>query len=370
MSPLSLSIHATAGAARTGILSTPHGDVPTPAFMPVGTYGTVKGISPRELREIGCSIVLSNAYHLWVRPGHQLVEQLGGLHCFMGWDGPILTDSGGYQVFSLKEFRTISEEGVRFRSPKDGAYRMLTPEVCIEIQEALGIDLAMAFDECIPWPASYEAVQKSTQRTTRWLKRCMEARTKSNTTALLGIVQGGFYEELRIEHAQEIVSFDLDAYAVGGLSVGEPQEDLLRMVEITTPHLPKNKLRYLMGVGYPIDIVEAVIRGIDIFDCVIPTRNGKVFTTQGYINIKNARYKTDQNPLDPACSCYTCKTFTRAYLRHLFVQNEILAARMLSLHNLFLYQKLMTLIRQAIASRAGALEALRHDVRIWMEPLE
>ena len=358
--------------ARTGELSTTHGTVPTPAFMPVGTYGTVKGVSPKELREINASIVLSNAYHLWVRPGHRRIEKLGGLHKFMGWNGPILTDSGGYQVFSLSEFRKISEEGVRFRSPLDGQYRMLSPEVCVEIQEALGVDMAMAFDECIAWPCSREDTQKSTARTTRWLKRCMAARQKKETTALLGIVQGGFYEDLRIAHAQEIVELNLDAYAVGGLSVGEPQAQLLEMVAISTPHLPADKLRYLMGVGYPIDIIEAVIRGIDIFDCVIPTRNarnGKIFTTRGIINIKNARYKDDQNPLDPSCSCYTCTTFSRAYLRHLFVSNEILGARLLSVHNLFLYQHLMDKIRQTIPKGQEALFALRDEVAGWMNPL-
>ena len=372
MSALSLHITHTAGSARTGALHTPHGVVPTPAFMPVGTYGTVKGVSPKELREVNASIVLSNAYHLWVRPGHRLIERMGGLHQFMGWHGPILTDSGGYQVFSLSEFRKITEEGVRFRSPLDGQYRMLSPEVCIEIQEALGVDMAMAFDECIAWPSSREETQKSTERTTRWLKRCMDARKKPEKTALLGIVQGGFYEDLRIAHAQEIVDLDLDAYAVGGLSVGEPQEKLLAMVAISTPHLPTNKLRYLMGVGYPIDIIEAVIRGIDIFDCVIPTRNarnGKLFTTLGIINIKNARYKEDQNPLDPSCSCYTCTNFSRAYLRHLFVANEILGARLLSIHNLFLYQHLMATIRQAIPKGQDTLFALREEVLGWMKPI-
>lgn len=372
MSALSLTITSSANMARSGVLRTPHGDVPTPAFMPVGTYATVKGISPRELKEVGASIVLSNAYHLWVRPGAELIESLGGLHHFMGWDGPILTDSGGYQVFSLSEFRKITEEGVRFRSPLDGHYRMLSPEVCIGIQESLGVDMAMAFDECIPWPSTREETQKSTERTTRWLKRCIAARRKPETTALLGIVQGGFYEDLRIAHVQELVELDLDAYAVGGLSVGEPQEKLLNMVAVSTPHLPAGKLRYLMGVGYPIDIIEAVIRGIDIFDCVIPTRNarnGKIFTTKGIINIKNARYKDDQNPLDSSCSCYTCSTFTRAYLRHLFVANEILGARMLSLHNLFLYQHLMASIRRVIPQGEEALLKLRNEVLLWMEPL-
>lgn len=363
---------AEAGPARKGELHTPHGVVPTPAFMPVGTYGTVKGISPQELKQINTSIVLSNAYHLWVRPGHQLVKKLGGLHKFMGWDGPILTDSGGFQVFSLKEFTKITEQGVRFRAPLDGQYRTMTPEVCIEIQEALGVDLAMAFDECIEWPADRDRVHASTSRTTRWLKRCDQARACRDKTALLGIVQGGFFVDLRIAHAQEIVELDLDAYAIGGLSVGEPTEQLMHMTEITTPHLPKNKLRYLMGVGYPSDIIAAVMRGVDIFDCVIPTRNarnGRVFTTSGTINIKNARYQDDESPLDPSCSCYTCRTFSRAYLRHLFISNEILAHRMLSLHNLHLYQSLMTRIRTAIDQGWEELCKLQTEVNNWMRPL-
>ena len=257
-----IQYHCTdrAGKARRGVLDTPHGRVETPVFMPVGTYGTVKGVSPREMKEMGCGVVLSNTFHLWVRPGHERIQRLGGLHRFMAWPGPILTDSGGYQVFSLKEMAKVSEEGVVFRTPLDGQYRKMTPEKCVEIQEALGVDFAMAFDECIEWPAERGRVAKSTERTTRWLNRCMAARRNAESTALLGIVQGGFYEDLRVAHAQEIVDLDLDAYAIGGLSVGEPRDQLLEMVEITTPHLPENKLRYLMGVGYPIDIVDAVMR--------------------------------------------------------------------------------------------------------------
>ena len=373
MSPLSITISATAGAARTGTLTTPHGDVPFPAFMPVGTYGTVKAMTPQDLRQIGATIILSNAYHLWVRPGHRQVEALGGLHTFMGWDGPILTDSGGFQVFSLKEFTKITEDGVRFRTPLDGQYRMMTPEVCIEIQESLGVDLAMAFDECIEWPADRERVQRSTERTTRWLKRCMDARSKPDKTALLGIVQGGFYEDVRVAHAQEITELNLDAYAVGGLSVGEPTEQLLAMVAVTTPHLPDSKLRYLMGVGYPSDIIDAVMRGIDIFDCVLPTRNarnGKVFTTLGVLNIKNARFANDTSPLDPSCACYTCQNFQRAYLRHLFVSNEILGSHLLTLHNLHLYQYLMTKIRTSIQEGLESISKLRTSVHEWMRPID
>ncbi|MGC6508721.1 MAG: tRNA guanosine(34) transglycosylase Tgt [Myxococcota bacterium] len=372
MSALSFDLKSTAGQARTGVLKTPHGDVPTPAFMPVGTYGTVKAMTPQNLKDIGASIVLSNTFHLWVRPGHQTIQELGGLHTFMGWDGPILTDSGGFQVFSLSEFTKISEEGVRFRTPLDGQYRMLTPEVCIEIQEALGVDMAMAFDECIPWPAEKKAVSLSTARTTRWLKRCMAARKNHETTALLGIVQGGFYEDLRIEHAQEISKLDLDAYAIGGLSVGEPTEQLLEMVSVTTPHLPIHKIRYLMGVGTPMNLVDAVMRGVDIFDCVLPTRNarnGKIYTHLGVINIKNSRYSKDESPLDPLCSCYTCSSFSRAYLRHLFVCNEILGSHLLTLHNLFLYQKLMSNLRIAIKSGEDAVYEVKKEVANWMKPL-
>lgn len=371
MSPLSLTIDATAGMARTGLLRTPHGPVRTPAFMPVGTYGTVKSMTPMDLRNLGADMILANAMHLWVRPGHKKIEALGGLHRFMAWDGPILTDSGGFQIFSLKEFIKVKEESVRFRAPLDGQYRTISPELCIEIQESLGVDLAMAFDECIEWPADRDRVARSTARTTRWLQRCIDARKKPETTALLGIVQGGFYEDMRIAHAQELVEMDLDAYAVGGLSVGEPRENMLAMVEVATPHLPADKIRYLMGVGYPKDIVDAVMRGVDIFDCVLPTRNartGKIFTTQGIVNIKNARYREDPEPLDRGCTCYTCRSFSRAYLRHLLTSNEILASRLLTFHNLHLYQTLMARLRAAIRAGQGAVAALRSEVEAWTEP--
>ncbi len=372
MSALSLTTTAAAGAARAGVLTTPHGRVNTPAFMPVGTYGTVKGMTPEELRGLGADIVLSNAMHLWVRPGHKRIEALGGLHRFMGWDGPILTDSGGYQIFSLKEFIKVREESVRFRAPLDGQYRVISPELCVEIQEALGVDLAMAFDECIEWPASRDRVARSTARTTRWLRRCIAARTKPEQTALLGIVQGGFYADMRIAHAQEIVELDLDAYAVGGLSVGEPREQLLEMAALTTPHLPADKVRYLMGVGYPLDLIDAVMCGIDLFDCVLPTRSGRtgrIFTSQGVRNIKHARYADDPEPLDPSCSCYTCRSFSRAYLRHLFISNEILAPRLLTLHNLTFYQTWMARIRAAIREGEVALRALRGEAVGWSKPV-
>ncbi len=371
--PLSLELHATAGPARTGTLHTPHGAVPTPAFMPVGTYGTVKGITPDELRELGAHIVLANAYHLWVRPGHRDVEALGGIHGFMAWQGPVLTDSGGYQVFSLRDVARVSEVGVRFRAPLDGRYRTLTPEVSIEIQEALGVDMAMAFDECIEWPADRDRVVASTARTTRWLRRCMAARRHPDRTALLGIVQGGFYEDLRIAHAQELVALDLDAYAIGGLSVGEPRDQLLGMVAQTTPHLPADKVRYLMGVGYPLDIVDAVMRGVDLFDCVIPTRSGRfgqAFTSRGRLTIKHARNRGDARGLDPGCTCYTCRSFSRAYLRHLFLSNEILAPRLLTLHNLHFYQSLMARLRVAIAEGPAAVARVRSDAERWMDRVD
>jgi queuine tRNA-ribosyltransferase len=354
------------------MLHTPHGAVPTPAFMPVGTYGTVKGMTPPDLRELGTHIVLSNTLHLWVRPGDELIRDLGGLHTFMGWDGPILTDSGGYQVFSLRDMSKVTEEGVRFRTPKDGQYRTMTPERCIRIQENLGVDLAMAFDECIEWPADRDRVIRSTERTTRWLKRCMAARRHPERTALLGIVQGGFYPDLRAAHAEEIVDLDLDAYAIGGLSVGEPTADLLAMVDASAKLLPANKVRYLMGVGYPLDIVEAVSRGVDLFDCVLPTRNarnGTVFTSVGRINIKHARYRADPSPLDPGCSCYTCRSFSRAYLRHLFLSNEVLSSRLLTYHNLALYQGLMARLRDAIVEGVDSLNALRAAVASWHVPI-
>ena len=364
MSCLSFQVHHEAGVARTGTLQTPHGPVQTPAFMPVGTSGTVKGLTPTEIRETGAEIVLCNAFHLWFRPGHERIGRLGGIHKFMAWDGPILTDSGGFQVFSQKALRKISEEGVKFKSSYNGDTRFLTPEVCVEIQETLGVDLAMALDECIEWPAERDAVARSTQRTTRWLKRCQDARTQPEKTALLGIVQGGFYEDLRIAHAQEIAELGLDAYAVGGLSVGEPREQLLEMAAITVPHMPADKIRYLMGVGYPVDIVDAVIRGIDLFDCVLPTRSGRfgyAFTSQGKLAIKHKKYADDDSALDPTCSCYTCRSFSRAYIRHLHQSHEILAPRLITLHNVAFYQSLLSRVRDAIASGTEALAAIREQ---------
>jgi queuine tRNA-ribosyltransferase len=367
----SYELLASAGGARRGRLHLPHGSVETPAFMPVGTQGTVKGLTPEDLERAGAEIVLSNTYHLWVRPGHERVRALGGLHRVMAWDRPILTDSGGFQVFSLKEFTKVSEAGVKFRSPVDGQWRTLTPELAVEIQEALGVDVAMAFDECIEWPAERDRVARSTERTTRWLRRCEAARTQRDRTALFGIVQGGTYDDLRAAHAQELASMDLDGYAVGGVSVGEPREHMFAAAQAATPHLPAHRVRYLMGVGYPIDLVDGVLSGIDLFDCVIPTRSarfGAVFTSVGRVSIKHARYRDDPRPLDPTCACYTCARFSRAYLRHLFTANELLSPRLLTLHNVTFYQRLMARIREAVERGEDAMAALRHEVVSWMRP--
>ncbi len=349
-----------------GTLALPHGKVRTPAFMPVGTAGTVKGLTPPEVVEAGADMVLANTYHLWLRPGHERVAELGGLHRMMAWDRPILTDSGGFQVFSLEEKARVDEEGVRFRSPYGGEWRFMSPEVCVDIQETLGVDVAMALDECIRWPAERPEVQRSTDRTTRWLERCLAARKQPEQTALFGIVQGGFYEDLRVAHARRLRELDLEGYAVGGLSVGEPQEQMLAMLDATTPELPSDRVRYLMGVGKPD--IEAVCRGIDLFDCVLPTRSGRfgmVFTSRGLMTIKHARFRDDRRSLDPDCACYTCRAFSRAYLRHLHTTGEVLAPRLLSLHNVTFYQTLMARIRAAISEGPEALEALREEVRGW-----
>jgi queuine tRNA-ribosyltransferase len=359
--------------ARRGRLHLTHGTVETPAFMPVGTAGTVKSLTPEDIAGTGAQMVLANTYHLWVRPGHRIIEGLGGLHRFMDWSGPILTDSGGYQVFSLEQMRKVSEDGVKFRSPVDGQWRNLTPEVAVEIQEALGVDVAMAFDECIEWPASRERVVASTQRTTRWLKRCLAARQRADRTALFGIVQGGFHEDLRIAHADELAALDLDGYAIGGLSVGEPRTELFAAVGYTAPRLPADKVRYLMGVGYPHDIVDAVIAGVDLFDCVLPTRSarfGSAFTSAGRVTIKHGRFRDDPRPLDAGCPCYTCARFSRAYLRHLFTSNEILAPRLLTLHNVTFYQRLVAQLRDAVVAGPEALLHLRERAVRWMRPFE
>jgi queuine tRNA-ribosyltransferase len=348
-----LTLHKTDGLARRGTLDTAHGTVETPAFMPVGTYGTVKAMTPQELREIGAQIVLGNTFHLWLRPGLEVIEAHGGLHRFMGWNGPILTDSGGFQVFSLGELRTISEEGVKFRSPINGDPCFLTPEESMRIQKVLKSDIVMIFDECTPYPADEKTAAESMRLSLRWAARSRRA-FEGNPNFLFGIVQGGMHERLRDESMRELVNIGFDGYAIGGLSVGEPKEDMVRILRHTAPQLPQDKPRYLMGVGTPEDIVEAVSNGIDMFDCVMPTRNarnGMLFTKNGDIKIKNAQYRMDMRPLDEECACYTCRNFTRAYLHHLFRLGEILGARLNTIHNLHYYQELMGEIRASIATR-------------------
>lgn len=337
--------------ARAGIIYTPHGSFPTPIFMPVGTQASVKGVSPDELRDLGAGIILSNTYHLFLRPGMDLIREAGGLHKFMHWDRAILTDSGGFQVFSLGDLRKITEEGVTFRSHIDGSKKFLSPEVSMEVQMALGSDIVMAFDECVPYPADYDYAKKSTERTIRWLKRCKEAMTAPNQ-GLFGIVQGGMYKELREWSARETTAMDLPGYAVGGLSVGEPKELMYEMLEYSTSLLPQDKPRYLMGVGTPDCLVEGVQRGIDMFDCVYPTRvarNGMAMTWTGRLVMKNAQFTHDHHVLEEGCGCYACRNgYTRAYIRHLVRANEIFGLRLLSLHNLYFLQEFMRRMRQAI----------------------
>ncbi len=334
--------------ARRGVVHTPHGDIQTPVFMPVGTQATVKSMTPEELKEeVGAQIILSNTYHLYLRPGHKIVEEAGGLHKFMNWDRPILTDCGGFQVFSLSELRKISEEGVEFKSHLDGSKHMFTPEKVMEIENSLGADIIMSFDECCPYPASYEYTKKSMERTTRWAKRCKAVHVKENQ-ALFGIIQGGFYEDLRKKSAEDLIKLDLPGYAIGGISVGEPKEEYLKMLYYTAPLMPKDKPRYLMGVGSPDYLIEAAIAGIDMCDCVLPTRiarNGTAMTWNGKVVVRNATYERDWGPLDPECDCYTCKNYTRAYIRHLIKTNEILGVRLLSIHNLRFLTNLMEKVR-------------------------
>lgn len=337
--------------ARLGRLHTPHGVIETPIFMPVGTQATVKAMTPEELKEIGSQIILSNTYHLYLRPGHDLIERAGGLHKFMNWDKPILTDSGGFQVFSLGPLRKIKEEGVEFRSHLDGSKHFLSPEKATEIQNALGSDIIMAFDECAPYPADRQYVKNSLERTTRWLERCKAAHKYPEKQALFGIVQGGMYKDLREQSAKEITAIDLPGYAIGGLSVGEPKDMMYEVLDYTVPLLPEDKPRYLMGVGSPDDLLEGVLRGIDMFDCVLPTRiarNGTAMTSQGKVVVRNASYAEDFTSLDPECDCYTCKNYTKAYLRHLIKCNEILGARLLTIHNLRFLLKMMENVREAI----------------------
>jgi len=348
---MQFDVLATDGAARRGKLALPHGVVDTPAFMPVGTYGTVKAMSPLELKALGAQIVLGNTFHLWLRPGLDVIGAHGGLHRFMGWDGPILTDSGGYQVYSLGELRKITEEGVRFQSPVNGDPCFLTPEESMRIQRVLDADIVMVFDECTPYPAEFDPVRDSMQLSLRWAERSKRAH-EGNANALFGIVQGGMHERLRDESLAGLVGIGFDGYAIGGLSVGETKREMMRMLRHTAPQLPGERPRYLMGVGTPQDLVAAVAAGIDLFDCVLPTRNarnGWVYTRRGVIKLRNARHRDEVEPLDAECACYTCRNFTRAYLHHLQRVNEILGARLNTLHNLHYYQELMRGMRDAIA---------------------
>lgn len=356
--------------ARLGLLHTPHGDIHTPVYMPVGTAATVKAMTPREMLEIGTEIMLSNTYHLHLRPGDDVVRQMGGLHKFMRWDGPILTDSGGFQVFSLAGLRKIKEEGVTFASHLDGHRIFMGPEESMRIQSNLGSDIAMAFDECVENPAPYDYAKASCERTLRWLERCKKEHDRLNALPdtvnpgqmLFGINQGATYADLRIWHMQQIAKIDCDGYAIGGLAVGEPTEVMYEIIDAVEPYMPENKPRYLMGVGTPSNIIEGVARGVDFFDCVMPARNarhGKLFTWKGTLNIKNAKYKLDEQPIDPECDCPVCRQFSRAYLRHLFTAEEMLGMRLAVMHNLYFYNKLTERIRDSLDN--GCFDAFREE---------
>ena len=367
MSSFAFRVTHADGAARRGVMTTAHGDVETPAFMPVGTQGAVKGLTHRDLESIGAEILLSNTYHLYLRPGDELIARRGGLHAFIAWRKPILTDSGGYQVFSLADRRTIDEDGVRFRSHLDGSLHALTPETAVDIQNNLGSDIAMILDECLAHPATHDAARRSMERTLRWARRgrdrfaALETRVNPGQ-AQFGIVQGGVFPDLRTESAQQTVGMGFEAYAIGGLSVGEPIDVMYDVVEATTPELPADRPRYLMGSGTPEDLVESVARGIDLFDCVLPTRNarnGQLFTSAGKINIKNVRYAEDDGPVDPNCGCYTCRTYSRAYLRHLFASGEINASTLNTLHNLHFYLDTLRRIRESVTF--GRFESFRRE---------
>jgi queuine tRNA-ribosyltransferase len=356
---MQFTLHKQDGLARRGTLELAHGNVETPAFMPVGTYGTVKAMSPLELDEINAHIVLGNTFHLWLRPGLEVIAAHGGLHKFMGWNKPILTDSGGFQVWSLGDLRKITEEGVKFRSPINGDSCFLTPEESMRIQRVLNSDIVMIFDECTPYPATHKEASDSMQLSLRWAKRSKQAH-EGNPNALFGIIQGGMHEDLRDVSLNGLEEIGFDGYAIGGLSVGEPKEDMLRILAHTAPKMPTKKPRYLMGVGTPEDLVAAVSQGVDMFDCVMPTRNarnGWLFTQYGDVKIKNATYKNDTQPLDADCGCYTCQNFTRSYLHHLHRIGEILGSRLNTIHNLHYYQQLMAGMRNAIET--GTFEAFK-----------
>ena len=362
--------------ARRGRLTSAHGVINTPAFMPVGTQGSVKGVSPRELRELNAQIILGNTYHLFVRPGLDVIKRFGGLHDFMNWSGPILTDSGGYQIFSLAKLRKITEDGVEFQNHIDGARAFISPEIAMEIQVLLGSDIAMALDECVPYPCEYDYAAQSTEMTTRWAKRCKEWKRRNGETAkrgladspirpladsfLFGIIQGATFEGLRKENAQAIVALDFDGYAIGGVSVGEPEEEMMRAVEWAEPFLPENKPRYAMGLGTPPQLLELIARGMDMFDCVLPTRlarNGTAFTAAGTVNLKNAEFILDKNPIEENCTCEACREFSRGYIRHLIKAEEILGLRLITLHNLHFYLNLMNQARAEIGN--GTFEQFR-----------
>lgn len=358
----SLTISAVDGRARCGVLRTRAGAIDTPAFMPVGTQATVKSLTPTEVRETGAQIILNNAYHLYLRPGVDLVEELGGLHRFQAWDGAILTDSGGYQIFSLSPLHKVTEEGLTFRSHIDGSEHFMSPEKAIAVEQRLGADIIMSFDQPVPWQSTREQTIEITARTHRWAERGKGAWRPETGQALFGIVQGGFAEDLRRESAQTLVGLDFPGYSIGGLSVGEPKEVMWAMLDVTTAALPEDRPRYLMGVGMPTDLVRGVRLGVDMFDCVLPTRmgrNGTAFTWEGRMNLRNAQFERDTGPLDPQCSCQVCQTFSRAYLRHLLKAGEILAIRCLTYHNLSFYQQLMARMRMEIES--GAFLAWAED---------
>jgi queuine tRNA-ribosyltransferase len=371
----SFSITHTHGAARRGVLTTPHGVVQTPAFMAVGTQGAVKAMTHRDLDDLGAEIILANTYHLYLRPGAARIGAFGGLHKFIGWNKPVLTDSGGYQVFSLAARRKVHEEGATFRSHLDGTEHLLTPESAVDIQAQLGSDIAMVLDECLEHPASHDRARESLDRTVRWAKRgrdhFLRLKERANPTnptnpgqAQFGIIQGGTFADLRRRSVEETIAIGFDAYAIGGLSVGEPIPEMYDMTEQTAPLLPADRPRYLMGVGTPVDLVESVARGIDMFDCVLPTRNarnGQLFTSTGRLNIKNAEFADDKSPLDARCGCYTCRTFSRAYLRHLFMAREMTAGTLNTLHNLYFYLDTMRRIREAIVF--STLEEVRQEYR-------
>ncbi len=349
-SPYTLHSQSSDCAARRGEVRTLHGTVQTPVFMPVGTQATVKGVTPENLKELGAQIILGNTYHLYIRPGHELIRSFGGLHTFMNWDRPILTDSGGFQIFSLKDLTKITEEGARFKSHLDGSNLFLSPEDAVAVQEALGSDIMMCLDTCIPYPATREEAIASTNLTSRWAKRSRAAH-KERGQLLFGIIQGGMYPDLRAKAVEELVEIGFDGYALGGLSVGEPAELMMEITEEIAALMPADHPRYLMGVGTPENLVEAVYRGIDMFDCVMPTRNarnGMLFTSSGRLVIKNARHQDDHRPVDEECDCYTCRNYSRAYLRHLFMAREILSSQLNTIHNLHYYVGLMARIRKAI----------------------